>query len=174
VVSTPGAEPTARGGYRAVIALDATTGAISLMAQESLTRRLFGAAVLASPGAEIVIVAPAEDRAVQAVSRWDSSWAARRELLERGEAHLPPVYRAIRLDGDRTDVESVTEQISATPSLRILGPVDSADGKKAHTFLLVARPEGSRLTRKLMDITRIRSADPKSKHVQVRVDPRDF
>ena len=174
VVSTPGAEPTARGGYRAVIALDATTGAISLMAQESLTRRLFGAAVLASPGAEIVIVAPAEDRAVQAVSRWDSSWAARRELLERGEAHLPPVYRAIRLDGARTDVESVTEQISATPSLRILGPVDSADGKKAHTFLLVARAEGSRLTRKLMDITRIRSADPKSKHVQVRVDPRDF
>lgn len=174
VVSTPGAEPTARGGYRAVIALDAITGAISLMAQESLIRRLFGAAVLASPEAEIVIVAPSEDRAVQAVSRWDSSWAARRELLERGEAHLPPVYRAIRLDGPRTDVESVTEQISATPSLRILGPVDSADGKKAHTFLLVARSEGSGLTRKLMDITRIRSADPKSKHVQVRIDPRDF
>ncbi len=174
VVSTPGAEPTALGGYRAVIALDATTGAISLMAQESLIRRLFGAAVLAAPDAEIVIVAPSEDRVVQAVSRWDSSWAARRELLERGEAHLPPVYRAIRLDGSRTDVEAVTAQIHSMPTLRVLGPVDSVDTKKAYTFLLVARSEGSQLTRKLMDITRVRSADPKSQHVQVRVDPRDF
>lgn len=174
VVSTPGAEPVARGGYRAVIALDAATGAISLLAQESLRRRLFGAAVLAAPQAHIVIVAPSEDRAVQAVSRWDSPWAARRELAERGEAHLPPVYRAFRLDGIRKDVESVTEQVQSTPSIRVLGPVVSSDGLKAHTFLLVGRAEGQRLTRELAGITRVRSADPKSAHVQVKVDPRDF
>jgi len=174
VVSTPGAEPVAEGGYRAVIALDATTGAITLLAQESLTRRLFGAAVLAAPEAEIVIVAPSDDRAVQAVSRWDSSWAARRELVERGEAHLPPVYRAIRLDGFRADVESVTEEILSTPTLRVLGPVDTTDGTKAYTFLIVARSEGVQLTQRLAGITRVRSADPKSHHVQVRIDPRDF
>jgi primosomal protein N' (replication factor Y) len=174
VVATPGAEPVARSGYRAVVALDATTGAISLLAQESLTRRLFGAAVLGAPDADIVIVAPSEDRAVQAVSRWDSPWAARRELVERGEAHLPPVYRAFRLDGSRQDIEAVTEQVLATPSLRVLGPVDSADPPKSHAFLIVERSQGGLLAQRLAEITRVRSADSKSHHVQVRVDPRDF
>lgn len=174
VVATPGAEPVAQNGYRAVIALDATTGAISLLAQESLTRRLFGAAVLGAPDAEIVIVAPSEDRAVQAVSRWDSPWAAQRELIERGEARLPPVYRAFRLDGQRTDVESVTQQVMTIPSLRVLGPVDSADPSKSHAFLIVERSHGGQLTQRLAEITRVRSADSRSHHVQVRVDPRDF
>lgn len=174
VVATPGAEPVAEDGYRAVVALDATTGAISLLAQEMLLRRLFSAAVLAAPGAEIVLVAPAEDRAIQAVSRWESSWAARRELAERTEANLPPSCRVAQLRGMRSDVESVANQVLAIPTLRILGPVDDNDHGKAHAYLLVSRAHGPALTSKLAEITRVRSADPRSQHVQIRIDPRDF
>ncbi len=175
VVATPGAEPIAHGGYRAVIVLDATTTAISLLAQESLIRRVFGAAVLAAPGAEIVIVAPAEDRVVQSVSRWDAPWAARRELAERDQAHLPPHFRVAQLNGTRKDIDQVISEISSVAELstmRILGPVEESD--KVRAFLLVARSEGRRLTQELTRITRIRSADSHSGHVQIRIDPRDF
>jgi primosomal protein N' (replication factor Y) (superfamily II helicase) len=174
IVSTPGAEPRAEHGFRAVVILDAVSYSISLLAQESLVRRLFGAAVLAAPEAEIVVAAPSDDRAVQALSRWDSVWVAQRELAERAQAHLPPVYRIARLDGSRAGVSAVTHAISATPHISILGPVDNQNGVKVHAFLVVPRSQATQLTQLLAEITRTRSADPKADHVQVRMDPRDF
>ncbi len=202
VVATPGAEPMALGGYSAVIVLDASTSAPSLLAQESLLRRFFNAAVLGSSSAYIVIAAPAVERAVQAVTRWDARWAASRELSERREAHLPPSTRFVRIDGARADIEAFIANIQAmmlsgrkTPRdtegdyFSILGPIDhvkldhvkldhvdeeQVGDTRVHAFLAVNRSRGSELSKHLLELTRIRSTDSKSGHVQVRVDPRDF
>ena len=174
IVSTPGAEPRAEQGFQAVVILDAVSNSISLLAQESLVRRLFNAAVLAAPKAEIVVAAPGEDRAVQALSRWDSVWAAQRELAERAQAHLPPTYRVVRLDGSRSGVSAVMETISGAMEVGILGPVENQDGNNVHAFILAQRSHGTQLTQLLAEITRTRSANPKADHVQVRIDPRDF
>lgn len=177
VVATPGAEPWAEGGFRAIIILDAVSSAVSLLAQESLIRRVFGAAVLASPGAQIIVVAPSDDRCVQSLTRWDSIWFAEREISERIEAHLPPATRVVRLDGNMTDIGAVLEVLQksvANRELRVLGPVPHELDSKAHAFLLFPRAKGNELVQELAEITRVRSTDSKSGHVQVRVDPRDF
>lgn len=177
VVATPGAEPWADGGFRALVILDAVTSAVSLTAQEALVRRLFSAAVLVAPGAQIIVVAPTDDRVVQALTRWDSIWFAEREIAERSEAHLPPAARAIRLDGNPPDVESMLSMIEAfgrDHALRVLGPVIQEDNSKAHAYLLAPRVHGNALVRELAEATRVRSTDTKRGHVQVRVDPRDF
>ena len=145
VVATPGAEPMALGGYSAVIVLDASTSAPSLLAQESLMRRFFNAAVLGSPSAHVVIVAPAVERAVQAVTRWDARWAASRELSERREAHLPPSTRFVRIDGARTDVVAFIDSIQSMmlanghaqrvherDYFSVLGPIDHANLDRAN------------------------------------------
>ena len=177
VVATPGAEPWAEGGFRAVAILDAVSSAVSLTAQESLVRRIFSAAVLAAPSAKIVIAAPTEDRSVQALSRWDSIWFAEREIAERAEAHLPPATRAVRLDGKPADVDSVITMLKGfgtSHALRVLGPVVQEGESKAHAFLLVPRTQGVDLVSALTEITKVRSTDSKNAYVQVRVDPRDF
>jgi len=139
-----------------------------------------------------VIVAPAIERAVQAVTRWDARWAASRELSERREAHLPPSTRFVRIDGARTDVEAFIASIQAMMLSNgheqrgherdyffVLGPIDHLNHEqvgdtRVHAFLAVNRSRGSELSRHLLELTRVRSTDSKSGHVQVRVDPRDF
>ncbi len=192
IVATPGAEPIAIGGYSAVIVLDASTSAPSLLAQESLLRRFFNAAVMGSSSAHIVIVAPAVERAVQAVTRWDARWAASRELSERREAHLPPSTRFVRIDGARSDIEAFITNIQGMmlsngraqrghggDYFSVLGPIDHLNHEqvgdtRVHAFLVVNRSRGSELSRHLLELTRVRSTDSKCGHVQVRVDPRDF
>ena len=91
VVSTPGAEPVADGGYGAVLLLDgwAALGRADLRAGEEALRRWFAAAALARPGGRVVVVADRALAPVQALVRWDPAGAAARELAERRELGFP-------------------------------------------------------------------------------------
>lgn len=124
VVATPGAEPVAEGGYRAVLLLDG--GALSsrpdLGAAGEALRQWSNAVALAAPSARAVLLGGPDPVAAQALVRWDQAGFARRELLERAELHLPPAWRVARLDGPVRGVESLLAQADAD-GFEVLGPV---------------------------------------------------
>ena len=79
VVSTPGAEPVADGGYGAVLLLDtwALLTRADLRATEETLRRWLGAAMLARPAADggtVVVVCDGGLAVTQALLRFDPAW----------------------------------------------------------------------------------------------------
>src|SRR6185503_12531998 len=104
VVSTPGAEPVAEGGYAAALLLDgwAMLGRPDLRSGEDALRRWMDAAALVrgqSEGGTVVIVAEPTLRPVQALVRWDPVGHAQRELAERAQLGFPPVSRMASVTG---------------------------------------------------------------------------
>ena len=124
VIATPGAEPVAEGGYRAVLLLDG--GALSsrpdLGAAGEALRQWSNAVALAAPSARTVLLGGPDPVAAQGLVRWDQAGFARRELLERAELRLPPAWRVARLDGPVRGVESLLAQADAD-GFEVLGPV---------------------------------------------------
>ena len=87
-VATPGAEPTAAGGYAAAVLLDTwlTLSVPGLRAAEEALRRWMRVAALVRPpadGGRVVAVGDPSAPALQALVRWDRTGFAARELAER-------------------------------------------------------------------------------------------
>ena len=124
VVATPGAEPVAEGGFRAVLLLDgaALSSRPDLGAAGEALRQWSNAVVLAAPSARVVLLGGPDPVAAQALVRWDQAGFARRDLLERADLHLPPAWRVARLDGPVRAVESLLAQAEAD-GFEVLGPV---------------------------------------------------
>ncbi|MGO0576259.1 primosome assembly protein PriA [Ornithinimicrobium panacihumi] len=130
VVATPGAEPVAEVGYRAVVLLDAwrLLDRPSLDAGVESLRRWCAAAGLACPGAEVVLCgAPphAGIPAVESLVRWDPVGLAARELAERTSLSLPPVLRHVGVRGPEDAVQQVVAHLDAAGH-RALGPQAAA------------------------------------------------
>ncbi len=128
VVSTPGAEPVAEGGYAAALLLDgwAMLGRPDLRAGEEALRRWTAAAALVrgqDEGGTVVIVAEPTERAVQALVRWDPAGFARRELAERAELGFPPVSRMASVTGPADASAAFLAGAGLPPEAEILGPV---------------------------------------------------
>ncbi|MGJ7418691.1 primosomal protein N' [Streptomyces cinereoruber] len=139
VVSTPGAEPVAEGGYAAALLLDgwAMLGRPDLRAGEEALRRWIDAASLVrgqAEGGTVVVVAEPTLRPVQALVRWDPVGHARRELAERAELGFPPVSRMAAVSGPPEAVEDFLTAAALPSDAEILGPVP----------LPVVRPGGAR------------------------------
>ncbi|MFI0506831.1 primosomal protein N' [Streptomyces albogriseolus] len=128
VVSTPGAEPVAEGGYAAALLLDgwAMLSRPDLRAGEDALRRWMGAAALVRPqtaGGTVVVVAEPTLRPVQALVRWDPAGHAVRELAERGELGFPPVSRMAAVAGPGEAVAEFLSGVELPPQAEVLGPV---------------------------------------------------
>jgi primosomal protein N' (replication factor Y) len=171
VVSTPGAEPVADGGYGAVLLLDGWTmlGRADLRAGEEALRRWFAAAALARPDARVVAVAERGLAAVQALTRWDPAGAAARELADRSEVGLPPATRMATVEGPPVAVAEFVRDIQLPPGGELLGPVPADDGDE-RVLLRVARARGLELAASLKAAQGIRSAR-KGEPVRVELDP---
>ena len=177
VVATPGAEPVAEGGYRAVLLLDG--GALSsrpdLGAAGEALRQWSNAAVLAVPSARVVLLGGPDPVAAQALVRWDQAGFARRELLERAELHLPPAWRVARLDGPVRGVESLLAQAEAD-GFEVLGPVtpppahDQVSPDAARALVRAPLSRGKALATMLGVRLRDRSAR-REEPVRVELDP---
>jgi primosomal protein N' (replication factor Y) (superfamily II helicase) len=133
VVSTPGAEPYADGGYAAAILLDAWAllSRPSLRAAEETLRRWMNAAALVRPGPDggsVVVVADASLPVVQALIRWDPATFADRELADRRELRFPPAARMAALSGPHSAVRALLDAAELPPGAEILGPVPVAGG----------------------------------------------
>ncbi len=170
VVSTPGAEPVAEGGYGAVLLLDgwAALGRADLRAGEEALRRWFAAAALARPTGRVVVVADRGLVPVQALVRWDPSGAASRELDERRQLDFPPWARMASVTGRPP---ALAELLTTIPDwVDVLGPVPADDDDKERVLLRVARRRGAELAALLSAAAAVRSAR-KGEAVRIELDP---
>jgi primosomal protein N' (replication factor Y) (superfamily II helicase) len=185
VIATPGAEPVAVGGYSAAVLLDGwmLLSRPDLRAAEEALRRWLDAAALvrgAAAGGRVVVVAPGELPAVQALMRWQPRWHADRELDERRALHLPPAGRMAALTGTAAAVAELLLAASLPLGAEVLGPVPvigrspgGADEAEAAQRMLVRVPraQGADLAHALKVAQAGRSARKAPGAVRVELDP---
>jgi primosomal protein N' (replication factor Y) len=179
VISTPGAEPVAEGGYSAVVLLDAhvTLARASLSAGEETVRRWLTAAALARPAAPLVITAEPSVPAVQALMRWDPGWFAARDLAERELLRLPPFMRSAMATGTFAALEEVRQAVPAQTIVHGPFPVDDEqrlDPPLARLLLLTDREQGSHLVHALRGVLSVRAARRETVGLDIRIDPVDW
>lgn len=134
VIATRGAEPHARGGYRAIILLDGDRMLLAeqLRIGESALRWWSNAAALAAPRAPVHLVGVAGPVA-RALATWTQAAYARAELADRGPLSMPPVVRVAAVEGTITAVETALRDVrAAVPALAavpgaVLGPIPLPD-----------------------------------------------
>jgi primosomal protein N' (replication factor Y) len=176
VVSTPGAEPVAEGGYGAVLLLDtwALLTRADLRAGEETLRRWLAAATLARPapaGGRVVVVADGALVAVQALLRWDPATFAARELAERRELGFPPAARMASLTGGPDAVAELLSLIELPAGAETLGPVPVNEDERV---LLRVPSRRAPLAEALHAAAGVRSARKAEGSVRVQVDPREL
>ncbi|GAA2265185.1 primosomal protein N' [Streptomyces amakusaensis] len=194
VVSTPGAEPVAEGGYAAALLLDgwAMLTRPDLRAGEDALRRWIDAASLVrgqDDGGTVVVVAEPTLRPVQALVRWDPTGHARRELADRAELGFPPVSRMASVTG-RADVVGAFMAVMRLPAdAEVLGPVPlpvPPPGRPRRpgeppvgevwerTLLRVPPGSGAELAAALKAAQAARLARGGTDQVRIRIDPLDI
>ncbi|MFV0130884.1 primosomal protein N' [Streptomyces sp. HMX112] len=194
VVSTPGAEPVAEGGYAAALLLDgwAMLGRPDLRAGEDALRRWIDAASLVrgqGEGGTVVVVAEPTLRPVQALVRWDPVGHAQRELAERAELGFPPVSRMASVTGRAEAVAAFLAAADLPGDAEVLGPVplpppppgaprrpgDAPPGEVWERALLRVPPgSGAALAAALKAAQAARLARGGDAPVRIRVDPPDI
>ncbi|MFF4348506.1 primosomal protein N' [Streptomyces sp. NPDC001530] len=194
VVSTPGAEPVAEGGYAAALLLDgwAMLGRPDLRAGEDALRRWIGAAALVRPqgaGGTVVVVAEPTLRPVQALVRWDPVGHAVRELAERAELGFPPVSRMAAVSGTPEALAGFLAAAELPRDAEVLGPVPMPvteagrprrvggppPGEHWERALIRVPPgSGAALAAALKTAQAARMARGGSALVRIRVDPLDI
>lgn len=174
VVATPGAEPTAEGGYGAVLLLDgwALLGRADLRATEETLRRWMTAAALARPAGRVVVIADSSLPPVQALVRWDPVWHARQELAARTELGFPPAVRMATLDGPPDALATALEDLVLPPTGEVLGPVPLSDDEQRERALVrVSRVHGKALAEHLATLQATRSARKDPTPIRIKLDP---
>ncbi|GAA2461454.1 primosomal protein N' [Streptomyces glaucus] len=194
VVSTPGAEPVAEGGYAAALLLDgwAMLGRPDLRAGEDALRRWIAAGALVRPqsaGGTVVVVAEPTLRPVQALVRWDPVGHAVRELAERAELGFPPVSRMAAVSGPAEAVAGFLRTVALPPEAEVLGPVPlpvTAAGRPRRpgappagehwerALVRVPPGSGAALAAALKAAQAARTARGTGDPVRVRIDPPDI
>ncbi|MGQ5638620.1 MULTISPECIES: primosomal protein N' [unclassified Streptomyces] len=194
VVSTPGAEPVAEGGYAAALLLDGWAMLVrpDLRAGEDALRRWIAAASLVRPqseGGTVVVVAEPTLRPVQALVRWDPVGHAVRELAERAELGFPPVSRMAAVSGTPAAVAEFLASVELPLDAEVLGPVPippappsgsrrpGAPPRCEHwdrALIRVPPGSGSALASALKAAQAARMARGSGEPVRVRIDPPDI
>ncbi|MER7517453.1 primosomal protein N' [Streptomyces sp. NPDC126499] len=194
VVSTPGAEPVADGGYAAALLLDgwAMLGRPDLRAGEEALRRWIDAASLVrgqGDGGTVVVVAEPTLRPVQALVRWDPVGHAQRELAERAELGFPPVSRMAAVAGPPEALAAFLTAADLPPDAEVLGPVplpvtrpggprrpgDTPPGEQWDRALIRVPPgSGAALAAALKKAQAARLARGGGEPLRIRVDPPDI
>ncbi|MEV5883479.1 primosomal protein N' [Streptomyces sp. NPDC052020] len=194
VVSTPGAEPVAEGGYAAALLLDgwAMLARPDLRAGEDALRRWMASAALVRPqseGGTVVVVAEPTLRPVQALVRWDPVGHAVRELAERAELGFPPVSRMAAVSGTGEAVAGFLRTVDLPGTAEVLGPVPlplPAAGRPRRpgapppgehwerALIRVPPGSGAALAGALKAAQAARMARGNGEAVRVRIDPPDI
>lgn len=127
VFATPGAEPTAEGGYAAVVLLDAPSALSkdSLRAREDAVRNWSNAIAKAKPGGRSVIVGVPHDLG-QKFALWKQIELAREELASRKELNFPPHLRLGSIEGTADLLAQIAIEIKSD-DVQVLGPIQVRD-----------------------------------------------
>jgi primosomal protein N' (replication factor Y) len=188
VVATPGAEPWAPDGYRAVALLDGwrLLDRASLDAGVEALRRWTLAAGQAGPPLSTAAAAgrvpdaqPARVvlcgvpphggvPAVEALVRWDPVWLAQRELDERTALQLPPARRHVVVQGPARGVHEVVLALGSKGHVALADPLDA--GKGQARALVREAPAGG-LAAAVHEVRAGRSARKADDAVRTVLDP---
>lgn len=183
VVATPGAEPTAEGGYAGAVLLDTHLLLLrmDLRASEEALRRWLAVVALVRPGADggsVIAAGDSAARALQALVRLDPGGFATRELAERAEAHFPPAAKVVTVDGAAGTLTEVVQLLRAPEPTEVLGPVplpgvtlSGTDDPVERLTLRTPLATGPALVRALKDVAAVRSAKKNDGAQRIRVDP---
>ena len=183
VVATPGAEPTADGGYAGAVLLDTDLLLLraDLRSSEEALRRWLAVVALVRSGADggsVIAAGDSAARALQALVRLDPAGFAARELAERTEAHFPPAAKVVTVDGTASTLNHVVGLLRAPDPTEVLGPVPLpgvtlAGTEDAIERLTLRTPQrsGAALVHTVKDVTAVRSAKKSDGALRVRVDP---
>ena len=178
VIATPGAAPIATHGYALVIILEGERffTQSDIRAHERSREIFFSTAALASEKGSVALVMASDHPIVGALASWKPSLISQRELRERLEVHLPPFTRAITLDIDSSESQSLlrglrkSEEDGRLPaSTTILGPSQlKADVDRI--VVLTPLVDGEELVSLLHEFQRRRSSSKKTL-ASIRIDP---
>ena len=187
VVATPGAEPTAAGGYGAALLLDAWAllGRQDLRAAEDALRRWMAAASLVRPredGGTVAVVAESAIPTVQSLIRWDPIGHADAEFDARAEVGLPPAVHIAAVDGTPAAVAALLDTAELPETAQLLGPVDlpigarrppglAADSTVNRMLVRMPRDGGLALAAALRRATGVLSARHDQEPTRVQIDP---
>lgn len=177
VVATPGAEPTAAGGFAAAVLLDTwlTMSMPGLRAAEEALRRWMRVAALVrrgSDGGRVVAVGDPSLPALQALVRWDPGGFATRELAERRSARLTPAARVATITALPDVLTDALTALRLPRGADLLGPVD-APGGTARVVVRIPAERGGALSRALQQLQAGRSSR-KLPPIRVQVDPTEL
>ncbi|QNE16697.1 primosomal protein N' [Kribbella qitaiheensis] len=182
IVTTPGAEPVAAGGYSAALLLDTwlLLARQDLRAPEEAVRRWFNAAALVRPardGGTVIMVGEPSATPLQAVVRWSPEGFATRELSERRTARLAPAAKLAELTGPNEAVADLLARLrqlmDPQAGLEILGPV-ALDDETSRAVVRTPRASGSALARTLKEAQAARTTKKNPGSVRIQVDPVHF
>lgn len=168
VVSTPGVEPVAEAGYRAVLLLDAQKMLAhdALRNAEQVLARWFAAASLAR-GDGVVVLTGDPSVAGAALIRYDPAGFAERELAERREVGLPPAVRSAIVSGPGAGL--LVRRLQAP--VQVHGPTILEGPPLEHRYVLFfSYADGPAVTGQLRSL-RAQMAAAKEPVAQVSIDP---
>ncbi|PQE02068.1 primosome assembly protein PriA [Mycobacterium sp. EPG1] len=187
VVSTPGVEPVAEGGYGAALLLDswALLGRQDLRAAEDTLRRWMAASALVrsrADGGVVAVVAESAIPTVQALIRWDPVGHAEAELDSRTEVGLPPAAHMAAIDGAPVAVDALLAAAALPEGADVLGPVDlpvgarrpagiAPDAPVVRMLVRVPRDGGLELAAALRRAAAVQSARHDQEPVRIQIDP---
>ena len=178
VVATPGAVPVANNGFSAVIALQCESlfSQADIRSQERAREILFGAAGHLSRGGLFLLVISHNHPIIAALASWKPAIMTRRELRDRLEVGFPPYSRAVSLEIEVSEMQSLLRGLKSAQSAgrlpastRFLGPA-AISSVKSRIILLVPVEDGQNLISLLHEFLRRRSATKKTL-ASMRIDP---
>ncbi|MFM1984454.1 MAG: hypothetical protein RL723_889 [Actinomycetota bacterium] len=128
VIATPGAEPITRGGYSAVVILDAQKALAkdSLRATEDAIRTWCNAIALMNSAGSAVLVGLSGTLATK-VSLWAVDEISTHELESRIELRFPPAIRLASIGAERNLIQDVIQDLGNIDGVEILGPISITD-----------------------------------------------
>ena len=178
VIATPGSAPFVRGGYSAVVVLDADAllNESDLKSLERAQQLIFSQASFLSKDGKLILVISHSSPIIGALAAWKPSLLAHRELEERRETELPPYAKAISVDVAASEAQLLIRGFQAAKNdgrlpeaLRILGPIQ-LKGEMQRILLLGPLEEAQSMVGLMHEYQRRRSASKKSL-LAMRIDP---
>ena len=178
VLSTPGAQPVAEGGYAAVVVLDAIRffSHTDINGQERARELLFETASLVSSEGQVLLVLDDSHPVVAALARWNIAPLLKRELAERAELMLPPSVISAVLVMEQTSASAILSGLKKAledgrlpSSTRIFGATILPKGQ-AKIVMHVSHDQSSSLGAMLHELQRKRSISKKELFT-LRIDP---
>ena len=178
VLSTPGAQPLAEGGYAAVVVLDAIRffSHTDINGQERARELLFETASLVSSDGQVLLVLDDSHPVVAALARWNIAPLLKRELAERDELKLPPSVVSAVLVMEQSSASAILSGLKKAledgrlpSSTRIFGATILPKGQ-AKIVMHVSHEQSSSLGHVLHELQRKRSISKKDLFT-LRIDP---